>query len=58
MVPIPILSRVFLFQICRRVTTVQPRISGIPKGALEKEMSFRQYTTSIPIMEKGSTCPR
>jgi len=49
------LNRVLFFHKCKAMITAILISSGKPFGACEKEISFRQYTTSMPMMVKGRT---
>ena len=51
-------SRVFRRSLWISTVIRTEMVSGIPYGAFSKEVSLRQYTTSIPIMAYGSTFPR
>jgi len=54
----PMLKRVFFLTRCNMAIAAMLIISGRAKGALVKETSLRQYTTSMPIVVKGRTSDR
>lgn len=52
------LSRLFRFHKCSATTVPAAINSGSPCGAVITGVSFRQYTTNIPITAGVSTLPR